>query len=157
MNMENTINKFYADENGLVLLVCPKCSEGQNGHTKVYRPVKIHCKCGNTYNVIVERRKFSRKEIRFDGIYSIASNPDNLEKMIVKNISVQGCGFETLNPNMLKADEEIRIEFKLDDDKNSRIMERAIIHFRYRNYVSCRFIEQSGVFYSQLQSYMSNA
>ena len=162
MNMENTIKKFYADVNGLVLIVCPKCSEVQNRQTQVYKdkdtkwPVKIHCTCGNTYNVIVEKRKFCRKETRFDGTYSTASTPDNWWKMIVKNISVQGCGFDTPNQTLLNADEEIRIEFKLDDDKNSLIRERAIIHFRYKNYVSCKFIEQPGVFDTELESYMSN-
>lgn len=161
--MENTTKKVYADENGLVLFVCPKCSDVQNGHAQVYKengpkwPVKIHCKCGNTYNVIVERRKFPRKETKFDGIYSTASNPDNREKIIVKNISMQGCGFETLNPTLLNADEEIKIEFKLDDDKKSLIRERAIIHFRYKNYVSCKFIEQPGIVDLELESYMGNA
>jgi hypothetical protein len=84
MNMENIPIKLYADENGLLLLVCPKCSDVQNGHKQEYRPVKIQCKCGNTYNVIVERRRFSRKETSFEGIYSTSSDPDNLEKIIVK-------------------------------------------------------------------------
>jgi hypothetical protein len=58
---------------------------------------------------------------------------------------------------VLKADEEIRIEFNLDDDKKSRIKGRVLIHFRYRNYVSCKFIEKPGVFDSNLESYMSHA
>ena len=160
--MDDTIKKVYADENGLVLFVCPRCSEVQKGQAQIYKdtntkwPVKIHCECGNNYNVIVEKRKFPRKETRLDGMYSTSSNPDKLEKMIVKNLSTQGCGYEMLDTNRLNADEEIRIEFKLDDHKSSLIRKRALVHFVYKNYVSCKFIEQPGGFDPELEAYMCN-
>ncbi|MBN1363680.1 MAG: PilZ domain-containing protein [Syntrophaceae bacterium] len=160
--MNKTIKKIYADENGLVLFVCPKCGEVQKGQAQIYKdqnakwPVKIHCECGNNYNVIVEKRKFPRKETRLDGTYSTTSNPEKWEKMIVKNLSTQGCGYEMLNPNWLNANEEIRIEFKLDDNKSSPIRKRALVHFVYKNYVSCKFIEQPGGGDPELESYMRN-
>lgn len=144
--MVSTVKKVYVDADGLVLFVCPNCGEVQKEQAQVYKntkggPINIQCKCGNTYEVEIEFRKLFRKEAKLDGIYSTESNSDNWQKIIVKNISIQGCGFETLKPNLLKPDEEIKIEFKLNNAKKSLIRRRAIVRSICKNYIGCEFIE----------------
>jgi hypothetical protein len=54
---------------------------------------------------------------------------------------MQGCGFDTLRPTLLKFDEEIKIEFKLNNAKKSLIRRRAVVRSIYKNYIGCEFIE----------------
>jgi len=142
--MGNTVKKVYVDANGLVLFVCPNCGEVQKEQAQVYKdtkgPISIQCKCGNSYEVEVEFRKLFRKEAKLDGVYSTESNSGNWQRMIVENISMLGCGFETLKPNTLKRDEEIKIEFKLNNAKKSLIRRRAIVRSIYKNHIGCEFI-----------------
>lgn len=143
MNMENTIKKVYVDANGLVTFICLDCGEVQKRQAQEYMgakaPVKVQCKCGNSYDVEIEFRGLYRKEIGLDGIYLNVSNPNNWGKMIVKNLSMQGCKFETLTANLLNPDEEIKIEFYLNNTKNSQIRKRAIIRYVNKRHVGCEF------------------
>jgi len=143
--MESTIKKIYADANGLVMFVCQDCGKVQKEQAQAYKgirgPVKIQCKCGNAYDVEIEFRRSCRKETRLDGIYSTASTPGNWVKMIVKDLSMQGCKFETPKANLLNPDEEIKIEFRLNNSKNSLIRKRAIVRYVSNNYVGCEFKE----------------
>ena len=54
---------------------------------------------------------------------------------------MQGCGFDTLRPTLLKFDEEIKIEFKLNNAKKSVIARRVIVRSICKNYIGCEFIK----------------
>lgn len=157
--MGSTVKKVYVNANGLVLFICPNCGDVQKAEAQEYknakgRPINIQCKCGNTYEVEVEFRKLFRKEAKLGGMYSTESNSGNWQKMIIKNISMQGCGFEILKPNLLKPDEEIRIEFKLNDAKKSLIRKRAIVRSICKNYIGCEFKELPGALDPDLGFYL---
>lgn len=152
MNMESTTMKAYADENGLVTFVCQDCARVQKEQAQAYKgvkmPVRIQCKCGNVYEVEIEFRKFYRKETNLEGIYSTAQKSSdwgrNWGNIIVIDLTMQGCKFETLKANLLNPYEEIEIEFYLKNDKNSLIKKRALVRYISQNYVGCEFIELPG-------------
>ena len=158
--MEDTIKRIYVDANGVVACICPDCGKVQREKAEAYKgtrgPVKIQCKCGNIYDVEIEFRKLYRKEIRLDGIYATESNPNNWAKMIVKDITMQGCKFETLKANLLNPDEEIKIEFKLNNAKNSLIRKRVLVRYVFENYVGCEFKELPGAVDPDLGFYLMN-
>ncbi|MEN6374450.1 MAG: PilZ domain-containing protein [Smithella sp.] len=156
--MESNIKKIYVDANGLVTLICPNCDLVQKEQAQVYMgtkgPVKIQCKCGNIYDVEIEFRGLFRKEIGLDGIYLTVSNPKNWGKMIVKNLSIQGCKFETLTANLLNPDEEINIEFYLNNAKNSLIKKSAVVRYVNKKYIGCEFKKLPGAFDPDLGFYL---
>lgn len=156
--MENSITKVYIDAKGAVFFVCPNCSKVKQEQAQAYQntqgPFHIQCKCGHVYDVEIEFRGSIRKRAGLDGIYISAASPDNWGKMIVKNISVQGCGFETMKANQLHPDDEIKMEFSLDDAKNTLIRKRAFVRSVYKKYVGCKFVEPSGGFDPELGFYL---
>ncbi|HOG11893.1 MAG TPA: hypothetical protein PLR47_02785, partial [Smithellaceae bacterium] len=101
--MEKTITKVYVDNEGFVVFVCSKCNLIQKQEAKTYGgakgPIQVQCTCGNVYDVEIEFRKFYRKGIRVDGLYFGVTNPKIWGKMVLKNVSMQGCGFETMGAN----------------------------------------------------------
>gem|GEM_PF-549855 len=160
MPMENASKKVYVDASGIAVFVCQKCGAVKRERAQVYQdakgPVTIECPCGNTYAVSVEFRKFYRKEAKLFGLYSTASEPGKWEDMTVKNISMQGCGFETVKPNLLDPDQEISIEFHLDDANRSVIRKRAVVCSVYKKYVGCRYIELPGIIDTDYGFYLRN-
>lgn len=156
--MESTVMKVYVDAEGAVLHSCPNCNKMRQEQAKLYQgvrpPVKIQCNCGNVYDIEVEFRKFYRKGTTLDGIYVNASNSSIWGKMTLKNISLQGCGFETQKKNLLKPDEEIKIEFHLNNAQNSLIKKRAVVRSVDNNYVGCQFKEIPGSLDPELGFYL---
>lgn len=156
--MENTIKKVYVDENGLVTLMCPHCGQVQREQAQTYMgikgPVKIQCNCENIYDIEIEFRSSYRKGTGLDGIYLAASNPNNWGKMIVKNLSMQGCKFETLTANLLNPDEEIKIEFYLNNAKNSLTTKKAVVRYVNKRHVGCEFKALPGALDPDLGYYL---
>jgi predicted RNA-binding Zn-ribbon protein involved in translation (DUF1610 family) len=137
------IKKLYVTADGTVTFICPKCGDARKESVQQYKehtdPIKINCTCSNIYEVQLEFRKFYRKETRLDGLYFRSSHPDDWGKMVVRNLSVEGCGFETMKKNNLGAGEEIKVEFTLDDHRNSMIRQKAVVLVSEGNFVGCRF------------------
>jgi hypothetical protein len=160
LDMENTIKKTYVDTNGIAVLVCQKCGAVKREQAHAYKdvkgPVKIECPCGNIYEVSIEFRKFYRKDVKLYGAYSTPADPGRWQDLIVKNISMQGCGFETVKPNLLDPDQEINIEFELDDAKQSLIKKRAVVCSVYKKYVGCKYIELPGAIDQDYGFYLRN-
>ncbi|HRS83724.1 MAG TPA: PilZ domain-containing protein, partial [Smithellaceae bacterium] len=141
--MEKTITKVYVDNEGFVVFVCSNCNLIQKQEAKTYGgvkgPIQIQCTCGNVYDVEIEFRKFYRKGIRVDGLYFGITNPKIWGKMVLKNVSMQGCGFETMGVNPLQPGDSIRIEFQLNDAKRSVIKKQAAVRSIFKKYVGCQF------------------
>ncbi|MBN1663397.1 MAG: PilZ domain-containing protein [Deltaproteobacteria bacterium] len=157
-DIENSVKKIYADLNGTATFVCPHCGNVRKEQAALYKdvkgPIAIECNCGQTYSVQVEFRKFYRKETRLEGIYATASSPSDWIKVTVKNVSLEGCGFETVGKDMLQKGVEIKLEFKLDDAKRSLIRKRALVLSVFGRYVGCKFKELPGAFDPDLGFYL---
>lgn len=153
-----TVTKVFVDAKGFVLFSCPKCNKIKKEYAEPYKgaggPVKIVCQCGQAHDVIIEFRRVIRKMARIDGMYFHASNSGAWGKMVVKNISLHGCGFETMKANPFQTEDEMRIEFHLDDARQTLIKKKALVRSVDKKYVGCRFVEEAGGFDPELGFYL---
>jgi len=137
------VKKIYADADGMVTFTCQQCDASLREPVEKFKgvrgPINVKCVCGNSYDVQVEFRKFYRKSTDLEGLYFKASQPGGWGKMIVKNLSAEGCGFETISENLLQPGEEIKIEFQLNNRRRSWIRKKAIVLTLEHRYVGCRF------------------
>lgn len=142
-------------------MVCQTCGHVQKepaGNYKDIRgPVRIQCPCGHVYDIEVEFRKFYRRETRLDGVYAPVSDPRGWCKIIVKNLSLGGCGFEMAAGNVLHPGDEISIEFKLNDVKQTLVKRKAVVLSVRGRFVGCRFKELPGTFDPDLGFYLRKA
>jgi hypothetical protein len=152
------IKKLYVAADGTATFICPKCGLARKETVQQYRdnkgPIKINCTCSNIYEVQLEFRKFYRKETHIDGLYIRSSRAGDWGKMVVKNLSMGGCGFETMRASTLVRGEEIKIEFVLDDRKGATIKKKAIVTYIAVNYIGCRFSEPPGSYDADLGFYL---
>lgn len=153
-----TLSKVFVGAKSFVLFSCPKCNKTTKEQTGPYKgakgPVNISCPCGHKYDVVIEFRRGIRKIARIDGIYFSAADASVWGKMFVKNISLHGCGFETLKTNPFHPDDEIKIEFQLDDARQSLIKKIALVRSVDKKYVGCQFVEEAGGFDPELGFYL---
>jgi hypothetical protein len=152
------IKKLYVTADGTVTFICPKCGDARKESVQQYKehtdPIKINCTCSNIYEVQLEFRKFYRKETHIDGVYIRSSHAGDWGKMVVKNLSMRGCGFEMLKISTLLPGEEIKLEFILDDRRRSMIKKKAIVREVRGHYVGCQFSELPGAYDADLGFYL---
>lgn len=156
--METEVKKIYADVNGIVTFVCQTCGHIEKDQASKYKdrkgPVHIQCKCGTAYYAEVEFRKFYRKKTNLQGVYASVKLANGWQKIIIKNLSLEGCQFQAVNLFDLIPGDEIKIEFRLDDVKKSLIRKKAVIRSVNNFSVGCKFKELPGTFDPDLGFYL---
>lgn len=120
--------KFYADKEGDIAIVCPKCSHTRNMEVKdlkhIVPPVKISCVCGNVFHCLMEFRRTYRKEVSLQGEYTSLKDK-HTGKMMVQDLSIEGLGFRTLVAHELQVDDIVEVKFQLDDRSESIVRRQA--------------------------------
>jgi hypothetical protein len=156
--MNNAMKKIYADADEMVTFICPNCNKSTRDYADDYKktkgPILIKCICGNAYEVQIEFRKFYRKTTSLDGLYFRSSHPNDVGRMVVKNLSAEGCGFEKVDLTPLRQGEEIKIEFKLDNLRRSQINKKALVLNVDKHYIGCKFEEPPDSFDPDIGSYL---
>jgi len=155
---ETDIKKLYVDPTGMVTFICPKCGESRKESAEQYKDqtgtIKVECKCSNVYEVQLEFRKSFRKETFLDGLYYRASHSGDWGKMVVRDLSLGGCRFETSKAHLLDLGEEIKLEFVLDDPRRSNIRKKAVVSVVEGRLVGCKFSDPPGSIDSELGFYL---
>lgn len=155
---ETAIKKLYVDKDGTVTFVCPKCGESRKESVMQYKDqagtIKVECNCTNIIEVQLEFRNTFRKETSLDGLYFRTSRPDEWGKMIVRDLSLGGCRFETMKAHLLDRQEEIKLEIVLDDARRSTIRKRAVVFYIDGRNVGCKFSDPPGSIDSELGFYL---
>ncbi len=130
----------------MVELKCLKCENsrqvttaGIQGDGNIY---KIKCKCGASYSVAFDRRRFIRKRTQLYGTYSIENSVKDEIANIV-DISKGGLCFIGKRYNNLKKDQIITIRFVLDNSDMTPIECKAIIRTVKDQRIGIDFLELS--------------
>ena len=134
--------KVYRNRDNSAMVVCPHCESARRVDVGKIRKcghrVRLRCNCGGVFDAFVECRQAYRKVTRLVGFYNKAGVLEERGEMIVRNISLTGIGFVTLEAHNLKKDDEVTVEFTLDDERHSRIVKNFIVRrITKNNYVGC--------------------
>jgi hypothetical protein len=134
--MENkSIQKIYLSDKNTALFECPKCHVSKESDVSKYKnletsiKLKVKCKCGNVYEVTLERRKQFRKGTQLHGkfTYHPLSGENQNGTMTVVDISKGGLKFKTPLEPRFKKDEIIEIEFNLDNSGKTLINKQVFV------------------------------
>jgi hypothetical protein len=116
--------------------------------------VKINCRCKNVFIVDFEFRKKFRKTTNLYGKF-INHYRKKSGDIIVKNLSLEGLGFTTMDIDKFKNGDKIEVSFELDNQDKTTIKKEAIIRNIRKNNVGCEFVKSSqGAFESSLGFYL---
>ena len=146
---KSTIIKTFVRPDGSAVINCPHCGRQKTVSVDSYKgsksSLKIKCSCKNIFTVNLEFRKRVRKRTSLRGTYINHSQQNKRGSLVVKNISVSGLEFSTLDTHNFAVDDELTVAFNLDNEQRSEIVKEVTVKDIRQNSVGCEF-ERSGEF-----------
>ena len=134
---------FHADKDGMAVIVCPTC--GFSKEVNVFKTdiarkkTKARCKCGHTFEFIVEVRTIYRKKVDLTGqCEHIKSHKQDVIQ--IKDLSRNGIGFEHPSPIDIVVGDRLKIAFRLDNKPKTKINLRAEVTRIDSHFIGARFI-----------------
>jgi PilZ domain len=156
---ETPIVKLYRDKNEMVTFICPKCGKSRREPVEHYKDqtgsIIIGCTCMNVFEARLELRRSARKKTSLGGVYFRTSNPGDWREMIVRDLSLGGCKFETVKACTLVPGEEIGVEFLLDNPRSSILKKKAGVLNVKGCHVHCKFCVPQDIIDSELGFYLT--
>jgi hypothetical protein len=153
-------NRVLVNVENIAMFECPKCGTSRTVNMADKKhlgdSIKTRCTCKNcnhtfVVNVIIERRKYYRKEADFPGEYFTADNKIK-GLMKVHNVSLSGIRFKVNENKEFIIDQKISVIFTLDDTQRSEIKKEIIIRELDGLFVNAEFALID--LYDKLASYL---
>jgi len=124
--------RVFVNNDNVATFACPKCEKKITMDFSPYMNVseilmmECRCRCGHSNTVVVERRKFQRREVHIPGIYAVRKG--NIKgRMTVKDLSRGGLKFELETKKNVKVGDKLFVKFSLDDPKKTLIKKDVFI------------------------------
>jgi hypothetical protein len=144
-----TVKTIFTNADGQAMIVCEHCGITKSVRAAAFReflkPLKVQCRCGATFFVRLELRKFYRKETRLNGEYSKldSSGRSSVEKgkIFVEDLSRTGIGFCTTITHNMRVNEVVVVQFVLDDRQKTEIRKRAIVRRIEEQFIGAEFLD----------------
>lgn len=137
--------KAFVSDSGMTSISCPACGLVRETSVSKFRNqrhvLSVKCKCGITFKVHLEFRKFFRKPTDLEGVYTILPPDAGGGRVKVKNISRSGIGFSVSGRHDIKIGQNAKIKFTLDNRKSTELDKYVIIKSVNQNYIGCAFVE----------------
>jgi c-di-GMP-binding flagellar brake protein YcgR len=156
------VDKLFANHEGKASFTCPQCGRSKifdvSAYIKTDKAVRFKCRCACGYKdlVLLERRKYYRKNIGLPGVYFLnkkereKSDLSGIDfsyckkgtgkKMEVVNLSRTGLQFRTNGIPEFDLGDVITVEFILDDKNRSLISKKVkIIHINGKDIIGADF------------------
>ena len=98
-----------------------------------------------------------RKKTYLEGIYKTLTPPDLSGKILVTELSTDGCCFSASLLHHLHPNDHIGIAFSLNDARNSMVRKTAVILTVDGRTIDCQFLNQTGAYDPALGFYLRNS
>jgi c-di-GMP-binding flagellar brake protein YcgR len=114
--------------------------------------VNCKCKCGNTFKVSLERRRFFRKGINLNGQCYYMNSDGTFFGVTVKDISRSGLKLMMNAEHNISIGENLKVTFILDDRPETKIHRNITVRAINGKYVGAQF--PSSEHYDKLGQYL---
>ncbi len=124
---------------GTAKIICPVCLKPKSldlsseGNKDASFKVEVKCPCGNSFNVLLDKRKYDRAELIIPGIYLnyIEGNEADREPMTVLDLSPFGVKFMLHDQRSVEPGDKLTVMFNLDDTQKTLIKKKVVV--RHQN------------------------
>lgn len=136
--------KVYIRDNDTATFVCPSCGAVKHFDAARYRQqrhtLSVRCRCQHVFSVLLDFRRYFRKQTNLQGTYEIISEGGVGGGMIhISNISRGGIGFTVSGVHRIEKDQLLQIEFQLNDKNKTVLKKQAVVRAVKDNNVGCEF------------------
>ena len=141
------VEKVYITNTNMATFICPQCKKTLTVDVSMYAQmektvkVKSKCSCGNTWTSVLEKRKQYRKGANLKGIYKYIVDGEEMDrgKMTIVDISAGGVKLKLDVDRNLKTGHLLKLEFKLNDSKQTLMKKTVIIRNASSPYYGAAF------------------
>ncbi len=139
------MEKVHISNNNTATFVCPNCENTSTvdvtKYAKVDRRVvvKVKCRCGYQFSVVLEKRKKYRKETNLPGTFTGLDASIDKGVMTVMNISTTGLKLKLNVSRNFNVGDTLKVEFNLDDKRRTHIQKRVIVQNINDPYIGVAF------------------
>ena len=132
--------KIYVRPDNTIVLTCPLCGQQRELLVNFFKDKrKLNIKCCYSFRVIIEFRRRLRKKIQLNGTYINHSQEDREDNLTIQDLSVSGLSFICFNSQLFKVEDELTLEFILDDEHKTVVKKEAIVRNIRESSIGCEF------------------
>jgi hypothetical protein len=139
----------YPDPEGMISLTCPNCKKSFRKNLSNYKisnrqiNLRCNCPCGNSFSVILDRRRHLRKKTHLTGAY-IHDKRKSRGVINIKDLSRSGIGFELASDNkdyIISSGDVLTVRFNLDDVFQTLITKEVIAKRIQGKFIGNEFLD----------------
>jgi hypothetical protein len=143
-NTENSLT-FYTGKDGIANIVCPSCGLSKEVDAVksgiARKKMRATCrKCTHLFEFTIEIRTIYRKSVQLTG-QCVHVNTHKREVIQVSDLSMDGMGFIHPTPIDLSIGDTLKVAFRLDDQRNSKIQLRVKVTRIAGHAIGAQFIQ----------------
>ena len=135
--------KSYVRPDNTAVISCPHCKRQKEIKAEKFTGsksrLKIKCACKHVFKVQLEYRKRYRKTTNLSGKYVNHSKHNSSGRLYVRNISVSGLEFTTMDIHSFEVDDELTVTFNLDDEQRTEVIKDVIVRDVRKISIGCEF------------------
>lgn len=139
--------KAYINKTNESTIICTQCGKTKIINVSMYKhlhkPTKVKCSCSFVFYIFLETRRFYRKQTNLYGMYWSLGSHKEIGEMTVQSLSLNGVGFKTNLKNNIKVDDILKIQFVLDNTRQSVVYTSIIVRRVHDRFVGAEFCEIS--------------
>src|SRR5262245_21014192 len=138
------IQRVYLDKKSECTITCPNCKKSRRRnfarYTSLLTVLKVKCDCGCAFGIIIDQRKYYRKNTKFNGNYTALETHES-GSMVIQDLSFTGIGFRTRHSHNLQVGDFIELRFILDDQRKSEVCKKATVKRIRDKFVGAEFYD----------------
>ena len=152
------VTKSYVRGDDTAVLTCPYCNQQKVIIAKEYmgfkHKLKVKCYCKQRFIAHLEFRKHVRKQAILKGTYSNHKHKCSSGALIIKDISLGGLSFTSVDIDNFKVGDEFRVVFNLNDEHQTVIRKDVIVRNIRQRIAGCEFDKPEDVYGGPLGYYI---
>lgn len=139
------MEKVHISNSNTATFVCPNCENTSTVDVTKYVKVdkrvtvKVKCRCGHNFTVVLEKRKKYRKPTNLQGTYSLIDDAKDKGVMTVMDISITGMKLKLNVSRNFNIGDRLRVAFTLDDKRRTHIEKNVVVKNINDTYVGVVF------------------
>jgi hypothetical protein len=139
------VQKCFVNAEGIAIIKCPQCEVIKHLPGAEFRgrqhTLKVRCTCDYAWNILLDFRRHYRKKTELSGAYVLDPPASGGGRLTVLNISRSGVGFSVKGIHEIKTGQKARLQFTLDNRKQTHIDKHVVIKAVRGSYIGCEFTE----------------
>ena len=148
-------NKIYATQDKKAAIICPKCDKKWFKDVSNFYELelnkevrlKVNCTCGHKWSVILEKRRYTRKNVALMGTYTYMPPGRSVYKgtLEIWDLSLKGMKVKLDRKWDLKIGDWFDVEFTLNDNHRTFIKRKVNVKSISGSSLSVGFRDMSSV------------